>query len=221
MHLYDLLLNNREPLKILFTIIIGFACFMIVLRTDKLFRLSYHQGIRYFRNAFFFYGLAFILRYLFGIFSNSLMKFVFEFFLIMAGFSLFYSLIWKKFEIPGKESYSSLINWRIFLFYILSIILVILDYIWETYCFMFGSQIVLFAYASIISYINYNKNKGKEFTGLYFIVMLLNFIVWAANFVVAKFLEWYRPIVIGVYAIDIIIFILLLYTVLSLTKGKN
>lgn len=218
MYLYDLLLGNRIFLKLLFTIIIGFICFIIVLRTHKLFKLSEHQGIRYFRNAFSFYGLAFILRYLIEIISPLVTKLVFEFFLIMAGFFLLYSLMWKKFEIEGRGGYSSLFNLRIFLFYILTIILVFLDYIWQNYCFMFGSQIILFTYASIISYINYKKSGGRGFTGMYSIVMLLNLIAWAANFIASIFLGWYKPIVIGIYALNVIIFLIFLYGVLSVTR---
>ena len=218
MYLYDLLLNNRDLLKLFFTIIIGIVCFIIVLKTNRLFKLSYHQGIRYFRNAFFFYGLAFILKYLMEIIYPSVTKVIFEFFLIMAGFFLLYSLMWKKFESKDKGADSSLFNSRIFLFYTLTIILIFLDYIWQGYCFMFGSQIILFTYASIISYINYKKAIGKGFTGLYFIVMLLNLITWTANFITSTFLNWYRPIVIGVYVLDVIIFLTFLYGVLSVTK---
>ena len=136
----------------------------------------------------------------------------------MAGFFLLYSLMWKKFETEGKGGYSSLFNSRIFLFYTLTLILVFLDYLWQSYCFMFGSQIIIFAYASIISYINYKKSGGRGFTGLYFIVMLLNLIAWAANFIVSIFLGWYKPIVIGIYALNVIIFLIFLYGVLSVTR---
>lgn len=218
MYLHELLLNNRIFLKLIFTIIIGLICFIIVLRTHKLFKFSEHQGIRYFRNTFFFYGLAFVFRYFIEIVSPLITKLVFEFFLIMAGFFLLYSLIWKKFEMPGKGGNSSLFNSRIFLFYLLTIILVSLDYIWESYCFMFGSQIILFTYASIISYINYKKGEGKEFAGLYFIVMLLNLITWSANFIASVFLGWYKPIVIGIYVLDVVIFLIFLYGVFSATR---
>ena len=218
MYLYDFLLGNRTFLKLIFTIIIGLICFIIVLRTHKLFKLSYHQGIRYFRNAFFFYGLAFILRYLIEIVSPSVTKLVFEFFLIMAGFFLLYSLMWKKFESEGEVRYSSLFNSRILLFYILTLILVFLDYLWQGYYFMFGSQIILFIYACIISYINYKKSNGRGFAGLYFIVMLLNLMAWAANFIVSIFFEWYKPIVIGIYVLNVIIFLIFLYGVLSVTR---
>lgn len=226
MYLYDFATENREIVRLIYTLVVGLVCLIIVLRTDKLFRLSLYQGIRYFRNAFLFYGLAFILRYLLGaiyIFSNfdivylRAMRIVFEFFLIMAGFFLIYSLFWKKFE-AGRKSFSSLFNIRIVIFYALTLILVILDYLWKTYFFMFSSQIFLFSCASVISYINYTENKKTKFLRLYFIVMVLNLITWILNFIVAGFFEWSRNGVIGIYILNLAVFLIFLYGVIKTTQ---
>lgn len=227
MYLYNFAIQNKEIFRLIYTIVIGLICFIIVVKTDKLFQLSLHQGIRYFRNAFFFYGLAFIMRYLLGViyfFSNLevyayIMKIVFEFFLIMAGFSLLYSLLWKKFE-PKEKSASSLFNIRFLLFYALAIIVALLDYLWRTYCFMFSLQIVLFGYASIISYMNYGEGKEHRFLKLYFVVMILNLVAWIANFIVASFLNWHKGGLIAVYLLNIIIFLLFLYGVVKVTRKR-
>ena len=223
MNIFDWIIGNREIFILLYTILIGIICFGIVLKTDKLFRLSFHQGIRYFRNAFFFYGLGFILRYLLGTtpINPSIMKSVFEFFLIMAGFFLLYSLIWKKLE-PRKSVVSSLFNIRITLFYGLTLIIVFLDYLWATYCFMFISQIALFIFASIISSINYKKSTKKQsFLKLYFVVMLLNLIAWILNFVSATIFNWNRIGIIYVYLLNLIIFLLFFYGVVKVTKKSK
>jgi len=228
MYLYEFMIYNREVFKLIYTIVISIICFAIVIKTDRLFRLSFHQGIRYFRNAFFFYGLAFIMRYFLGtvyIFTSrtvlhaSAMKVVFEFFLIMAGFSLLYSLLWKKFE-PRKESISSLFNARFALFYCIALVVVILDVLWKTYTFMFLLQIVLFGSASIVSYIKSRESKRGSFLRLYFIVIFLNLIAWLANFIVASFLSWHQGGVISIYILNIIIFFLFLYGV-TRTTIKN
>jgi len=221
MDLYDLIIGNREIFILIYTMLIGLICFIIVLRTDRLFRLSFHQGIRYFRNAFFFYGLAFISKYLLGTtpINRNLMKGIFEFFLIIAGFSLLYSLTWKKIEYLKTGSNSSLFNLRVSLFYLMAFILVGLDYLWQTYSFMFASQIVLFVYASIISGINYRKSKKKNnFMKVYFVVILLNLLAWILNFVVASLFNWNQIGVINIYILNLIIFALFLYGVTNVTK---
>ncbi len=229
MYLYDFVWANKETFKLVYTLIIGLICFLIVLRTHRLFKLSSHQGIRYFRNAFFFYGLAFIMRYVLSIFYflgepywlyQFLIRGVFEFFLIMAGFSLLYSLIWKKFE-PERGIHSSLFNLRFAVFYLLALIVVVLDYLWATYLFMFLLQIILFLSASIISYENYKKSKKSGFLRLYLIVIILNLIAWLANFLVATFFNWHKGGVVGIYILNILIFFLFLYGVMNATKKQK
>lgn len=227
MEFYGLLIQNREILRLFSTIVIGVICFIIVLRTNALFRISGHQGIRYFRNAFFFYGIAFIMRcllgtsYLFsgmGVIQGYVMNTIFEFFLIMAGFSLLYSLLWRKLE--TKKDFSSLFNIKFLIFYSLAFVISILDRLWETYSFMFAVQIVLFGYASIICYSNIKKNKGKFFR-LYFLVIILNFISLVSNLIVGSLLNWNSKGIIGIYLLNLIIFLLLFYAVMSVTKKKN
>ena len=150
----------------------------------------------------------------------AIMTIVFEFFLIMAGFFLLYSLIWKKFE--TTESISSLFNARIMLFYALTLIIVFLDYLWEVYTFMFVLQIIIFGYASIVSGLNYKINgKQHSFLKLYFMVMLLNLIAWIFNFIIASFFKWYQPGVIGIYILNVIIFFVFLYGVVKVTTKSN
>lgn len=230
MSVYDLIIQNKELLKIFYALAIGLICTIIVVKTNRLFQLSLHQGIRYFRNAFLFYGLAFIIRYLGGamFFSSYLgssyfftIKILFEFFLVMAGFFLLYSLLWKKFEVVGKGAFSSLFNSKILIFYAMAFMIVVADSIWKTYSFMFFSQILLFFIAAIISYLNYKKNgKQHKFLKFYFVAMVLSLIAWMLNAVASLFLNWSQGILINVYVINIIIFLLFLFGVVKLTRVK-
>lgn len=224
--MYDWIIANKELCKIFYLLAVAVICTIIVLKTDRLFRISLHPGIRYFRNAFFFYGIAFITRYFLGAnflsvyvnFNPHLINALFEFFLIMAGFSLFYSLLWKKFE-SSKMAFSSLFNFKIIIFYFLAFMIVILDNLWGTYAFMFFSQIILFSCASVISYINYKKNGVKhKFLKFYFIAMLLNLFAWSLNALVALYLNWNKMMLTNVYLLNIIIFLLFLFGVIKVTK---
>ena len=218
----ELLLENKELIKIIYALAIMFICAFIVLKTDRLFQLSLHRGIRYFRNAFFFYGVAFILRY--SLVYNSyffLVKAFFQFFIIMAGFFLLYSLLWKNFE-TSKGSRSSFFNPIIFVFYMITLIIIFLDYLWGIYYFMFFSQIILFGLASIISCRNYKKNgKKHKFLKLYFIIMILSFFAWVFNFIFGSFFNWRLRWLANVYALNIIVFLVFLYGVIKLTKKQN
>ena len=227
MDLLNFAIQNKEILKIFYAIIIIFICLVIVVKTHRLFHLSLHRGIRYFRNAFFFYGIGFFIRYIlgaefiYGFFDGiyySTIEFLFEFFLVMGGFFLIYSLLWKKFE--GKfNPFSSFFHFRIAVFYFMSLIVVLLDNIWETYYFMFFSQIIIFIIASIIAYNNYRKNvKPGKFLKFYFIAMVLSLIAWLLNALIALILDWNKIIQSGIYIINLAVFFLFLYGVIKFTK---
>ena len=127
---------NKEALKILYGLIITLICLIIVLRTHKLYKISLHKGIRYFRNAFFFYGIGFFAKYVLEslafIFRMDtivlqIISVLFKFFLVMAGFFLLYSLLWRKIETSREDYPSSLFHPKISIFYLMTIIVVILD----------------------------------------------------------------------------------------------
>ena len=200
---------------------------IIVFKTNRLFRLSMHTGIRYFRNAFFFFGIGFFIRYLIGspVLTNTfypdlsqIISAVFEFFLVIGGFFLLYSLLWKKIE-RGEEHVSSLLNSKVALFYMMSVIIIMADFIWNTFLFMFLSQILIFLFASIISYSNLQKKEKKYgFPKFYFLAMVLGLIAWTLNALVALYFEWNQIIIASVYIFNMVFFFLFLFGVLKIIK---
>ena len=225
--LLKLIVENRELLKIFYAIVVAVICMFIVSKTNKLFKISEHQGIRYLRNAFLFYAIAFIIRYFLGVLSFPgdvndfypfLIRIFFEFFIIMAGFFLLYSLLWKKIEY-SERNFNSFFNKRIAIFYGMALIIAIFDLIWQTGYFMFFSQIVLFSYASIVTFINYKRNgKKHKFLKFYFSAMFLSFFAWILNALSALFFEWDKGIMANIYLINITVFLLFLYGVVKATK---
>ena len=213
------IIENKELLKFIYTFLIAGICAIIVVKTDRLFGLSSHQGIRYLRNAFLFFGVGFIVRSLLGIPSlpHDMLRVLFEFFLIMAGFFLLYSLLWKRFKTFIK--FSSLFNPWILIFYLMALIIALIDNLWSTHILMFFSQILLFSFASIISLKNYIKNgKKHKFLKFYFVAMVLSLAAWTLNALAALYFKWDQAIVLNVYVINIIIFLLFLYGVVKVTK---
>jgi len=216
--IYQFVAQNKIWIRSIYSVFISLICLIIVLKTDKLFRVSSHQGIRYFRNAFFFYFVAFLFRGFLSIpayFTPA--KFLFEFFMIMGGFSLVYSLLWKKLE-TKKDAYS-LFNSQVLILYGLALIIATLDILWKGYNFMFLSQIILFLFASILSYKNYQRNgKKHKFLRLYFGVMILNFVIWVMNFIFINYLGGRLRWLTNIYALNVLIFIIFLYGVIKFTR---
>ncbi len=226
MELSLLILQNKWVLEIFYALLISSVCLIIFAKADRFFRLSSHQGIRYFRNAFFFYSIAFLVRYLYGVSADfslaysEIARIAFEYFLIMAGFFLLYSLVWKKFEYSEKNS--SMFGGRILVFHAIALILAIGDNLWQSYYFMFSSQIIVFISASLISYSNYRKNGEKhKFLNSYFIAMLLGLTAWILNFLVATVFNWRHLVLLDIGIINAIFFLLFLYGVIKITKNGS
>tara|TARA_Y100000310_G_C20671621_1_gene810613 strand:+ start:1872 stop:2555 length:684 start_codon:yes stop_codon:yes gene_type:complete len=225
--IYDWLLSNKELLKIIYALIICFICGVIVLKTDRLFKLSDYQGLRYFRNAFFFYGLAFFVKFILGGISNPLPNYdrlyfeivniLFEFLIIVAGFFLFYSLIWKKVE--KEKSYHSLFNLRTSVFYVVSFTITYFDFVININLFMYLSQIILFSLMGRISFKNYlSYGKKYKFLKYYLFIIILGLITWILNLGLDYFLGGNGIIKIYVYIINMVFFLLFLYGAMKITK---
>ncbi len=228
MEWYSWIITNKDILKIIYGFVIGIICLIIVAKSHRLYHLSFYEGIRYFRNAFLFFGIAFIIRYLFGGFAVFgiinpdyviLTVLLFEYFILMAGFFLIYSLLWKKIEGSGKGNFSSIVNSRVLIFYIMALIITILDYLWNGYYFMFFCQMIIFVFATIISYVNYRRNGRKGiFLKFYFLAMILALIAWLLNAITALYFEWDKVVLFLVYLLNIVIFLLFLYGLFRITK---
>jgi hypothetical protein len=226
MTIASLILENKWILELIYAFVICAICMVIVFITDKFYRLSLHQGIRYFRNAFLFYGIAFVGRYLFGLFSDIsfgyafVAQIFFEFFLVMAGFFLFYSLVWKKFEQKKTYYFTSLVNSKIILFELIALIIAILDTSWRTYYLMFFSQILVFFCASIIAFYNYRTkdNKKHKFLKFYLLAMILEFVAWVLNYLAAAYFHWRHLVLVDIGLINSIFFISILCGVIKITK---
>lgn len=227
MQQYNWIIENRELLTLALDVVLFLICFVIVVKTHRIFKLSEHGGIRYFRNAFLFYGLAFAARYLLSLDYGPLNSFdfnfafliflrlLYEFLFIMAGFFLLYSLLWKRFGVK----FSSLFNGPIFILYALAMIISILDFFWGGYDIMFFSQIIVFSFAGGIAFDKYGENTEKGgFLKLYLSVILLMLVARIIHFFVSSFFAWNIFGLIIVYMLEIFTFLLFLYGIIKVTR---
>ncbi len=70
----------RFGTELAYTIVVVFSCFLIYFKTKETYSLTKHLGIKYFRNAFLFFGLSYALRLVFSIARFSGMVFNWHFF---------------------------------------------------------------------------------------------------------------------------------------------
>jgi len=100
-------------IELIFTVVAVLFCFLIYFKTRESYELTKHNGIKHFRDAFLFFGLSYVVRFLFSLVMFS--RFAFDFimprelfgplfilplgyFSTMGIFYLIFSSVWKRFS---------------------------------------------------------------------------------------------------------------------------
>lgn len=223
--------QNRILIEIIYTLLVIFPCFFVFLKTCKIYRFSHHTGLRYFNLAFLFFTIAFLFRFgtiyysiymtadaLGTIATTGLIRFILEFLTIIPGIFLLYSMLWKNFE---KSNLFSKI--RMPFLVTLALIISAIDVYRGSFLFMYVTQIVIFSYASLVSFANYHNSKlssknKKNYKKMFFLSMFLFLIVWIVNFIAQYTIDRYPILRIYAYFITVVICYLFLYITHNITR---
>ena len=183
--MYMQLINNLELMKIgseiLYTFVIVMICTLIYLRTKEIYSLTKHEGIKYFRNGFLFFGLAYISRII--LYLVSLTFWAFEFFIpgylyhpiamiavsylsTMALFYITYSIVWKKIRYKHFVLFANL----------LAFLISVLAFISRSPLIIGLVQLILLV--SIIIFSIFMHNKSKSHSKLLYLLIA---IFWLLN----------------------------------------
>lgn len=206
----------------------------IALKAKKLYSVSNYEGIKFFRNSFVFFSVAFVLRcalYIIHFFEkagkiplndfavlHAVVEYTFIFSITIAGFYLVYSLVWKTlqgFRIGNMNlsTESSL--------YVLAALVTFAEEVMIS-GFMYVAMILVFSYAIIVSYNNYIEAKRKSKKGfhqLYFIVMVLGLLGFASNFLDFLISGFFPTFYVYVIILNVMIFGIMFYGVFFVTKN--
>ena len=179
-HFFDPILFGTE---FVFTAIAVIFCLLIYFKTREVYNLTKHKGIKYFRDAFLFFGLSYILRFLFSLVFLSRIAFDFvlpramfmPLFILPLGyfstigiFYLVFSSIWKRFN-----------NRRlIILGNIIAILLSLISFITRSHFILLSFQSVLLVFAITLSiFVHRGEKKASGIKILYLLISTL----WLIN----------------------------------------
>lgn len=213
-------MNPIFNLEMIYSFIIIVCSLMVYFGTKELYKLSDYKGLKYFRQAFLFFAVAFFFRsfarFLLIFLGMNLRSFnnfgvwvlfAFMYASTMAIFYLAYSVMWKKWNHEDK----------IFVLHIIAIIISIISISIGIAEVLLGVQILLFIFVVIASYFSRKKSDKKKHS-LYWIYILL-FAFWILNIIdllIPDFLQTFQLII---YFFSTGIFLLILYKVLRRVSG--
>jgi len=165
-------------MELLFALIIFLLCLIIYFKTKESYELTKHKGIRFFRDAFLFFGISYLVR-----FSFMLSRMFFDIrlfrgnlgalFILLLGYlstiAIFYlglSIIWKKFNTKYLIIFS----------HIIAVLLAIISFITRSHHILIYIQSIILMVAVILMFINHKKKKSSIK-----IIYILIFIFWLIN----------------------------------------
>jgi len=167
-------------IELIFTVFAVFFCMLIYFRTKESYDLTKYRGIKYFRTAFLFLGISYLLRFLLGLVLLSVFTFDFFFprltllifilplsYLSTIGiFYLIFSLIWKRFD-----------NRSLLLFgHCIAIVLSVAALVTRSHEILFLFQLMLLVMTVVLSFFI----KGKKLSHTR-VLYLLVFVLWLMN----------------------------------------
>jgi hypothetical protein len=208
--------------EIIYSFVIIICSLMVYFGTKELYDLSSYKGIKYFRQAFLFFAIAYLFRFIieFIVVSFNLHEileiyplifgyfalFIFMYLSSISIFYLIYSMSWKKLKDKSK---------MIYLFHIIAIIIALASIFFRNQIFYIGLNVLLLISAIImVGIASYNQKHKLKKNNLLMIYLLLFifFILNVFNILVPIFLESLKLIV---YLTSLGIFLAILYKVLK------
>jgi hypothetical protein len=207
--------------ELIYSFVIIACSLMVYYATKEMYELSSYKGLKYFRQAFLFFAIAFFSRYFIKfllmffnvreilefspVYLGGISLFIFLYSSSMAVFYLLYSVMWKKWN------HSEL---RIYLFNLFAVIIAMIGVLSRGILTSLILIVVLLLSASFILFIAYknsrNSRKGKNL----YVIYLLLFIFCILNIfdiLIPAFLQMYQIVI---YLASSLIFMIILYKVL-------
>lgn len=215
------IINMGLGAELIYSFIIIVCSLMVYFGTKELYELSFHKGIKYFRQAFLFFAIAYFFRsfvkfimmyfhigriidFFPRFFFGPITLFIFMYFSSIAVFYLLYSVMWKKWEGNSR---------RIYLFHVLAAALSAVTMLSHDFLVLIGLNIFLLAFIVFVVYVA-RKDSRKKKNSLYVIYALL-LVFWVLNIfdiLVPGFLEAFKLLI---YLASLGIFLIIVYKVLK------
>ncbi|MCR4327071.1 MAG: hypothetical protein NUV46_00640 [Nanoarchaeota archaeon] len=218
------LFPNTFGMELIYSFVIIFCSLLIYFSTKSIYKISKYPGIKYFREAFLFFAIAYFFKsfisFLFfifevrgltefsSIFIGVLSLFFFMYASTMAIFYLLYSVVWKNLKEKFKES-----KWTVPFIHIFVLIISAVSIVVREAGVLILLQVFVFIFIAVNNYSSYKKLKTKSKSGSIYLIYLFLFVFWMLN--LSDFLiVGFGPIVeLLISLISIGIFLFILYKV--------
>ncbi len=216
----EILVQNSFSAELIYSFVIIFSSLIIYFCTKEVYKISNHSGIKYFREAFLFFAIAYFfksfIRFLYFIFNvreifefssmffGVLTLFFFMYASTMAIFYLFYSVVWKNF----KEN-----KMGIPLVHVGVLIVSAIAILMREVKILMLLQVSIFLFITLFNYFSYKKINAKKKPNQIYRVYLFLFIFWMLNLFDLLVVGFGPVVELFISLISIGLFLIILYKV--------
>ena len=205
--------------EIIYSFVIIVCSLMIYFGTKKIYDLSSYKGIKYFRQAFLLFAIAYFFRFLieftvaylnineifnlYPLVLGYIAIFIFMYLSSISIFYLIYSVSWKKWKAKST----------LYIFHAIAVIVALASIIFMDEIFYIGLNIILLIYAAFAIYFSRKNQKSKK--NNFYIVYILLLIFWILNALTIFIPAFFDSLKLSVYLASSCIFLIILYKVLK------
>lgn len=208
--------------EIIYSFVIIFCSLMIFFGTREIYRLSSYKGLKYFRFAFLFFAIAYLVRLaiefvvatfdvheIFEIYPLLLgyaALFVFMYFSTMSIFYLIYSVLWKNLKSSSKLIYT---------FHAIAVVISAAAIAFNKSVFYIGLNVALLLFTGVLVYLSSHNSKLKMKKNRFDKVYLLFIAFMILNIVSILVPVFFETLKLLLYLASLSIFFIVLYRVLK------
>lgn len=213
-------------INLIYVLVVAIFCFVIYFKTRGLYKLSYHKGIKYFRNTFLFFGIMYVLRlflypfrremvipYFFNIDLFKVMLFIMVYASLMASIYLIYSIFWKKI---GKTIFS-----KVYMVHILALIIALIAVKEKTPLIFIIPQVILFLLLVAVSFLHYKRTKYKEHYSKLYLIYILIFLLWIITNVSEFLVLFFQEFILIIHSVLVVLLLFVFFKVIKETKSEK
>jgi hypothetical protein len=174
--------------ELVFSLIAILFCFIIYYKTRESYQLTKYEGLRYFRDAFLFFGLSYVMRFLFSplLFSRNTLElilpnnmfmlfFIFPlgYFSTVAIFYILHSSMWQKINHKGMVVTG----------HVVAVILPVIAFITRMPILLLYLQTIMLIIVVVLSFFAHNSPKKISNSKITYVLICLLWLInlWIIN----------------------------------------
>jgi len=204
--------------EIIYSFVIIFCSLLVYFGTKEIYELSSHKGIKYFREAFLFFAIAYFFRFLIKVifisfnlygsadfihlFLKPVSLFLFVYFNSMGIFYLLYSVLWKKVNKNFLQ-----------MFQFVAAILAFMSLFFRSFYLNLSINLFLLFFVAGAFFMAHKNSKKKKIS--MYTIYLLFLIFWSLNVLDVLIPNFLMTFQILINLSSISIFLIILYKVLK------